>query len=201
VTAELYDRALVAQARFRALLRALARPGIPVTLEPAERPRSVAETGYLLAVAETLLDHEVGFAVIGDSLLAHVANAFAEEVRLRTGSPPVAAAEARFVFVFGAAGGQLDELSPGSYEFPDESATLLWHVASAATTTALTLSGPGVDGALAVSLPGIGGDDLTRLARINAAYPTGLDCYLIGTDGDVVGLPRGVRWRVNEQPR
>jgi len=93
--------ALVAQARFRALLNALARPGLPMSLgQPAVAPRGAA-FAYLLGVAETLLDHEVGFAAIGSEAGGPAITTFLEEVRLRTGASSVSAARARFVFVFG----------------------------------------------------------------------------------------------------
>lgn len=188
------SRALAAQARFRALLTALSRPGTTAPLgEPAPSPLPGA--GHLLAVAETLLDHEVAFCVVGDGLSRQDAAAFAEEVRLRTGSQPAAAPAAQFVFVFGRAGDALDAISPGTAEFPDDAATLLWHVPENAPATPVRVSGPGIEHETEVALPAIAADEIATLVRINAAYPCGLDTFFVAATGNVTGLPRSTRVR------
>ena len=188
--------ALVAQARFRALLNALARPGLPMSLgQPAVAPRGAA-FAYLLGVAETLLDHEVGFAAIGSEAGGPAITTFLEEVRLRTGASSVSAARARFVFVFGAGGPALRGLAVGTPEYPDESATLLWHVPVGAPRLQVVLAGPGVDQERHCELPGIVAADIAVLGEINAAYPLGLDLFLVGEEGNAVGLPRSVRVRL-----
>lgn len=192
-----------AQQRFRVLLQALSRPGCPVQLAGADAALApLALVRYPLVIAETLLDHEVGFAVIGDGLGLADAQLLAREVRLRTGAQPVTAAEAHFVFVFGRASDALRELCVGDPAFPDRGATLIWAVAgfddevdgtSRTDGGRALLSGPGIPNELRLFLGDVAPDDLAALAEINANYPCGLDVLFVDAAGNVVGLPRSTR--------
>ena len=78
---------LRAQAHFRALLNALARPGTRVQLDPVGAAPLPPEAGPL-AIAETLLDSEVNFTIIGSGEETVAAKRFEQDVRLRTGAVP-----------------------------------------------------------------------------------------------------------------
>jgi alpha-D-ribose 1-methylphosphonate 5-triphosphate synthase subunit PhnH len=183
------------QQRFRALLQALSCPGCPVTLPAGDAGRApLTLVRYPLVVAETLLDHEVTFAVIGNGLLAGDAQMFAREVQLRTGAQPGAHAEADFVFIFGQAGATLYELPTGDLAFPDQGATLVWSVdgfvPSDGGGVSAGLSGPGIPGEVQLFVGGVAPEDLAALTEINRGYPCGLDALFVDTAGTVVGLPR-----------
>jgi len=180
--------ALETQARFRSLLEAFSWPGRPVRLKAGPLPCTAAR--YLMAVAETLLDHEVTFAIIGDGLVEGDARSLSDQVRLRTGARPARPDEAEFVFVRGTAGRVIHELPVGDPEFPDRGATLIWRVDGFAGGLSATLRGPGIDGARLLRLAGVAAADLLALGQINQAYPLGLDTLFVDDQGTIVGLPR-----------
>jgi alpha-D-ribose 1-methylphosphonate 5-triphosphate synthase subunit PhnH len=189
--------AFASQRLFRLLLEALSRPGVPVQLPPAAPP-SLPDTEWLLAAGDTLLDHEVSFAVTGDGLSAGGKTTLAQEVQRRTGARPASISEADFVFVVGSPGDGLRALRTGDLAFPDGGATLLWRVQGFEDGLAATLSGPGVDGSTRLRIGGVAAPDLALLGEINRAYPCGLDCFFFDGAGRVVGLPRTTRMVIDE---
>ncbi|MFC7583667.1 phosphonate C-P lyase system protein PhnH [Nonomuraea antimicrobica] len=59
--------------------------------------------------------------------------------------------------------------------------------------TVLTLSGPGVPGTRRLRVAGLHRDVFAALAAANAAFPAGIDTFLVARDGTVAGLPRSTR--------
>lgn len=184
--------ALRAQARFRALLLALASPGVPTPLgQPSAF--SVREAAAAFTVAETLLDHEVTFAVLGDGLDPHGRARLVEELRLRTGARPASQRAAEFVFVFSKPGPALANVCTGDLQDPERGCTLIWAVDGFAEGTAARLSGPGIESAVDLRLAGVAASDLQTVAALNGGYPCGVDVFFVDCVGLVVGLPRAVR--------
>lgn len=191
-----FDPVFDSQAIFRTVLDAMARPGTIGRL-PATDPRCPhPEYGPLAAVARTLLDHEVGFAVAPEARPA-VALELTRHLAAATGSRPTPAAEADYVIARGPfARGLLAGLKRGSPAFPDDSATLLLLVpdlAAAAPAPAVALTGPGIPGMLPLRLVGLSAENLAERRAANAEVPRGVDLLLVDAAGRVLCLPRTTR--------
>jgi alpha-D-ribose 1-methylphosphonate 5-triphosphate synthase subunit PhnH len=191
-----FDVVVASQATFRVVLEAMARPGTLARL-PAADPRCPAPThAPLAAVLLTLIDHEVGFAVVardGDGLAAdHLARYLSEA----TGSRAVAPGVADYVLALGAPSPDLIlGLKRGTPTYPDESATLLVAAPSlvAADGPPVALAGPGTRPGTTARLAGLTPDALAALATANAEPPLGIDVILADAAGHLVCLPRSTR--------
>ncbi len=181
------------QAIFRVLLNAMARPGT-VALLPATDPRCPLEAGQALAaLAQTLLDHEVTFAV--DSALPQ-AEAFTHYLTTTTGSRPAEHREADYFFAPGPLeAGRLNTLKRGVLAFPDEGATaiILTSTFASEPDTHDTLQGPGIAATLVTNLAGLSQENLTERDQANSELPRGIDLILVDPSGHVVCLPRTTR--------
>lgn len=179
-----------AQAVFRAVLDALARPGLPRDLGGDLAPPSPLAP-ELAAVALALADPDAPLWL--DAALAS-SPAVAGYLRFHTGARIVSdPAEAAFALVSDPSGHlPSNEFPVGTDEYPDRSATLVVAVASLTGGPAPTLSGPGIRGTVDVAagpLPA----GLVEVLRANAAtFPRGLDVLLVSA-GRVVGIPRSSR--------
>lgn len=168
---------IFANAGFDALMWALARPGKVHTL-PA--------SGFTAIIA-SLIDRECTFYTTEHDLAAPLAATGARSVRL---------SEADYVFARLAASHEIapmERLKTGNLLYPDESATLIVP-ARLGEGLRLRLSGPGIDGAVDVS---IGGMDrgFWGLRETLVRYPLGFDLYVV--DGNrVIGIPRSTKVEV-----
>ncbi len=182
------DTVFGAQAVFRAIMDALARPGTVQSIASDAAP-PVPLTPELGAVALTLCDHDT--PVWLDPVLA--AN---ETVRawlaFHCGAPITDdAADAQFALVSDAS--LLPALSgfgQGTDEYPDRSTTVV--LAAGDATRAVTLQGPGIKDRLDTSLPLPGGDFIAQWAENRERFPRGIDLLLVRA-GSVVALPRTTR--------
>ncbi len=172
-----------AQACFRAVLDAMARPG---TLRPAgERltppaPLDAATAAVLL----TLVDHETpvwldpAAQAARDWLAFHCGTGF-------TDTPAGAA------FALALALPDLATLSPGTHEQPETAATLIVQVGSLTEGTRYRLRGPGLRGTNVLAVRGLPDDFATIWQRNRAGFPLGVDLVLCaGTT--LAALPRSV---------
>lgn len=179
------------QAVFRVVLDAMARPGSEATI-PATDPRCpLADCAALAAVAQTLLDHEVTFAVAPG--LAGDSDAFARYFAATTGSRPAPLDEADYIFAASPlARGLLAGLKRGSLAYPDEGATLLILTPEfgAGAGVAVELRGPGVPGTAEATLAGLTDADLMERRAANAEVPRGVDLLLVDRRGRLRCLPR-----------
>ncbi len=183
------------QRNFRALLQAISRPGRLSRLETAELSGPAAAP---LAVAECLLDHEVGFSVSGDG-----AAAIAAAIAAATGARRTDAAEADFIFISGSGGnGAARSAKRGSIDYPDRGATLVYSLDAAPILDPghfrIRLSGPGVPEAegIAPAMREIPLAELNDLQAANADYPLGVDALFLRPNGEVMALPRSTRIRL-----
>jgi len=199
-----FDPVADTQAVFRVVLDAMARPGTRHTLPAADPNTPLAKAGPLVALAQTLLDHEVTFAVVPARGETADAERLAAYLTLVTGSRTVAAAEAEYVIALGPLPTGLPAtLRVGQPAYPDESATLIALVPPfgdhAGVPVALT--GPGVARGTAMTLPGLTPSDLASLAAANAEPPLGVDVILVDPAGTIVCLPRSTRFSLDHAPR
>lgn len=181
------DPVAEAQAVFRAVLDALARPGLPQVLGVDLAPPAPL-TPELAALALALADADAPLWL--DPSLA-AAPAVAAYLRFHTGARVVAdPAEAAFALVadprrmppFAA-------FAQGSEAYPDRSTTLVVAVGRWDAAAPLVLAGPGVRGEVRLTAAPLPEGLVAGLAANRALFPRGLDLILVGL-GRVVGLPR-----------
>jgi alpha-D-ribose 1-methylphosphonate 5-triphosphate synthase subunit PhnH len=178
------DPVEAAQASFRAVLDAMARPGSlhqagAALLPPA--PLSPAAGALLLTLADsdTPVFLAPAFAAAADWLRFHCGAELVDD--------PAAAR-----FVVADAMPELASLDSGTDEGPEDSATLILQVAALGEGTTLTLAGPGLRVPAALHVTGLPDGFPARWAANHALFPRGIDMIL--TAGTVLtALPRSVR--------
>jgi alpha-D-ribose 1-methylphosphonate 5-triphosphate synthase subunit PhnH len=182
------DPVLDAQAAFRALLDAMARPGRVATL-PAfpEPPAGLAPAAAAVALALCDADTPVW--------LDEAAAPAAAWLRFHGGCRIVPdAALAAFVFAMRHAPA-MATLDAGQDPYPDRAATLVLAVAGFGTGSALRLSGPGIPGTASVRVEGLAEDFLAERAANHAKFPRGVDCILVAGQ-QAMCLPRTTRLEI-----
>jgi alpha-D-ribose 1-methylphosphonate 5-triphosphate synthase subunit PhnH len=185
LTAGFADAGREAQAAFRALLDAMARPGSIVTLPMLAEPPPAPLAPAAAAVALALCDADT--PVWLDAPLA--AGAVPAWLRFHCGCHIVgAAADAAFAFAADAPPA-MAALHAGDDLYPDRAATLVMQVPGFAGGTGLRLAGPGIDGAVHVSIDGLAADFVAQRAANRALYPRGVDCILVAGERALC-LPR-----------
>jgi alpha-D-ribose 1-methylphosphonate 5-triphosphate synthase subunit PhnH len=185
------------QATYRLLLEAIARPGRVVRLDHLETLSPIASTAALL---DCLLDHEVSVCIlaggeeVSDTLRAAVA---------ATGARFVPLDRADFVVVAGGdSRGGLAQAKRGTYEHPDEGATLIYRLNKATGPSSdrfrVRLDGPGIaePEGVAPEMRGLPIDELRALSAVNADYPLGVDAFFVRPNGELLGIPRSTRIRL-----
>ena len=180
------------QAVFRQLLNAMAYPGTisgpGITLACPDRIYPC--TGALLL---TLLDFETPFwtDLAPDSI----------EVRwlkFHTGVPVTFNPfEAAFALITDPSSSiELNRFNPGTVISPDRSTTLVIQTRSMAEGNQLRFTGPGIPKQAGLTFTGIAPDFWEHRARINQAFPTGIDMIFVHKDR-FCALPRTVQTEIS----
>lgn len=192
------DPAIGSQTVFRSALQALSYPGrLQTVADVGDWPKSAQRLSSLLMLA--LVDSDCA-VWISPSL--QVSDA-AHWLRFHTGCQWVDdLADARFIWVAqqdlaNGAMPALDDLSRGTDEYPDESATCVIEVAGlhslpAAAGNGWQLTGPGISGAVQLHVEGAPDDFADQWGRNHAVFPRGVDAFLTARDA-FIGLPRTTR--------
>ncbi|MDB9529043.1 phosphonate C-P lyase system protein PhnH [Oscillatoria sp. CS-180] len=172
------------QQTFRALLNALARPGVPQAITAAMTPPaglvpSCAAAALTLIDLETVvwLQPEIAPSVRG-WLLFHTGCRFTNVLR-----------EADFAFIPEVT--SLPDLRTfcwGSPEYPEASTTLFLQCASLSGGVPTTLQGPGIQTTIRVDLP-LPDRFWQQWQVMTTHYPLGLDIWCF-SEHQVLGLPR-----------
>ena len=172
-----------AQATFRAVLDAMARPGrlhrVGQALEPPP-PLDRATAAVLLALTdhETPLWLDPGCAAASDWLAFHCGTAIVTD-------------PAHASFAVALTLPDLANLPAGSHEVPEASATLLVQVRALGHGTAWRLTGPGLREPALLAIDGLP-HDFARIWRDNhALFPRGIDLVLCAGE-QLAALPRSV---------
>jgi alpha-D-ribose 1-methylphosphonate 5-triphosphate synthase subunit PhnH len=178
-----------AQKVFRAVMDALARPGLAQTfpgLPAAPAPLSPAAGALALALAD--YDTPVWL----DPPLAAAADVGAW-LRFHTGAPVVSdPARAAFAFVADPLRvPPFEAFALGTPEYPDRSTTIILQLERFAGGPPLTLGGPGIAGSRQFSAEPLPHDIAGRLVANRALFPRGVDVLLVTMD-QVVALPRSI---------
>jgi alpha-D-ribose 1-methylphosphonate 5-triphosphate synthase subunit PhnH len=184
-----------AQAVFRVVLQALARPGIARDL-PCRLDAPAPLTPELAAIALALADTDAPLWL--DPALA-ASPAVLRYLRFHTGAAIVSdPAEAAFALIANPARSpRFAVFASGSDLYPDRSTTIVMAVDAIAApgegglpgAPAITLQGPGIKGQVAVSAAPLPETFLDDLRSNHARFPRGIDC-LLAAPGRVLGIPR-----------
>lgn len=174
---------------FRALLDGMARPG---SLGRVDRHPHGGPLAAAVAVLESVLDHEVTFAVVPEQA------AVTDTLLRLTGSYVAAPAEADYLLCTGEGISRgLRAAKDGTPEYPDQSATLVVaveHVGDGPDRgEAITVAGPGVPGTRTVWVAGFAAEQRALFTERNAEPPLGIDLVLFALDGTFTCLSRYTR--------
>lgn len=173
------------QTTFRAMLAAIAEPGLVQRVELAlDAP---APLGRALASAcLTLLDFETPVW-----LAPGIGKAAGDWIAFHTGAPLVTdpAAAAFAVLAEGDDLLPLDRFALGSDESPELGASLLVQVRGLAADTGAVWTGPGIEAQRRVAVAGIDARFWSARAALAPLFPRGLDIFFCAGDR-VVALPR-----------
>ena len=179
-----------AQVTFRALMDALANPGMVQALSAQlEAPAGLAPD--LAAVALTMCDHDTTLWL--DPALAETPGVIAW-LRFHTAAPLTTdPGRAQFALVSSAdALPALDRFALGTDEYPDRSTTIALSVPSLSGGPDLVVRGSGINDHGHIAPQGLPADFLALWANNRATFPRGVDLLLV-SGGQVLGLPRTTR--------
>jgi alpha-D-ribose 1-methylphosphonate 5-triphosphate synthase subunit PhnH len=183
-----------AQAVFRVLLDALARPGTTGWIEatPGNGDLPASTPVAALAALLTLCDYATPVWLQARD------DALASTLRFHTGAPLVDS-PGRAAFAYVDVPAMLpapDAFALGEPESPEHAATVLVRVEAFEGGRPLTLSGPGIETSASIAPLGIPDDFWQARAALAPAFPCGIDCYLV-CGRAVVGIPRTTRVELN----
>lgn len=174
------------QTVFRAVMDAMARPGLRQTIVPQIKPP--AGLGLAQgAIALTLCDHDVA-VWLSSSLAKASVGAW---IGFHTGAKVVdAKADCQFAFLeAGTTRLTFSAFPMGSQDYPDRSATLVLELPSLNGGPELILSGPGIKDQVVIAPQGLPDGFLLQWQNNHQQFPRGVD--LILTAGrDLLCLPR-----------
>jgi alpha-D-ribose 1-methylphosphonate 5-triphosphate synthase subunit PhnH len=174
-----------AQAAFRLLMDAMARPGSLHKVEAdVAAPGGVGPAQAALALTLVDADTPIWFNAPTPDLSAWIS--FHTGARLATGPDEA-------VFAFIGRGAELpDGLPLGTQDYPDRSATVVIEVEGFDAGERLRLAGPGIESNCDLTVAGLPAGLLGLITDNRALFPRGLDVVL--TSGrDLVALPRSTR--------
>ena len=172
------------QRSFRAVLRAMSRPGTVEALDAAGAPPPLGGAAWALCLTLADLETPVWAAPEVDS------PALRRSLSFHCGCPLAAEpGNAAFVLADGATLPALDRLAVGTDESPERGATLIAQVAGFGGGRTLTLSGPGIRTTATLSVEGLDPALLPALADNRRLFPSGFD-VVFAAPGAVAALPR-----------
>jgi len=179
------------QEAYRELLMAMARPGLDFDMSDFCGELNLIPDAFLgtQMLSLMLLDQEVSFHVMAPEYLD-----IADQTQSLTYGRPVSHREADYIFVHHEVAdhvieGMMETAKVGTLINPHESATLVLERSANCDETEVTLTGPGIEDSITVTLPLSTGLIELRESR-NAEYPLGIDLILVTADQRVTCLPR-----------
>lgn len=184
-----------AQTVFRAVMDAMARPGVVRPLPGFARPPAPLSQAAA-AVALTLCDHDTPVWV--DAPLQASASVKAW-LGFHSGAPLAdRPAEAHFAIVANPAELiALENFAQGTQEYPDRSATLILQVSGLSSRPGLLLAGPGIEKTATISPSPLPRHFVEQWKQNNQRFPRGIDVILAAPEG-IACLPRTTRIKMME---
>ena len=183
------DKVLSAQATFRSVMNAMARPGtVQRIAASAGAPDGVMHG--TAAIALMLFDHDTPIWL--DAAMS--THDVAKWLKFYTGAPITSdPAMAGFALIGDPKNlPVLDRFAFGSSEYPDRSTTLVLQIGSLSHGVAYELRGPGIDGSTLLTASIEPRDLFDRLAVNAALFPRGIDVVLVAGE-EIVAIPRTTR--------
>ncbi len=175
-----------AQAAFRAVLDAMARPGrLANFAAPTELPPGLCRAAAALALTLADMDTPVWLS----PACAPAADWLRFHCSARVAASP---AGARFAFATAAECPPLAGFDLGTNEYPDQSTTLVLEVPSLAHRGALALRGPGIETVEHVGIAGLQSGFWGQRDMLHELFPRGLDIVFVAGDS-ALALPRTTR--------
>ena len=96
---------------------------------------------------------------------------------------------------------EIESLKRGNWQFPDESATIIFQVKALSDafdkmdeSISITLKGPGVNGSKDIDVKGLNRNLLESLKECNSEFPLGIDCILVDETGKICCIPRSTKF-------
>ena len=189
------DPVFHAQAVFRAVMDALARPGSTARFDGLCDPPEplIPSVG---SIAATLFDHDT--RVWLDPALARN-DPVTGWLAFNTAAPITRQSlEAHFAIVSDSAAlPSLESFSQGTQEYPDRSTTLILQIERLTGGRTLVLTGPGIRTARDIAPSGLPDHFLDQWRANRDRFPRGVDVLLAAPDC-VIGLPRTVHISAKE---
>jgi len=184
------DKVLSAQATFRSVMDAMARPGSVRRVAAVARAPGAMMRGTA-AIALTLFDHDT--PVWLDPLMSETPDV-TKWLKFHTGAPVTANSSICSFAMIGDARAlpALDRFAFGSNEYPDRSTTLILQVESLTQGPPLELCGPGIDGTAVLQAAIQPANLFERLDINRTLFPRGIDVVLVADDA-IVAVPRTTR--------
>ena len=184
------DKVLSAQATFRSVMDAMARPGSVRRVAAVARAPGAMMRGTA-AIALTLFDHDT--PVWLDPLMSETPDV-TKWLKFHTGAPVTANSSICSFAMIGDARvlPALDRFAFGSNEYPDRSTTLILQVESLTQGPPLELCGPGIDGTAVLQAAIQPANLFERLDINRTLFPRGIDVVLVADDA-IVAIPRTTR--------
>jgi len=183
------DPVFDAQAVFRGLQEALARPGLPQIITRRDQGAVEGLSPAAAAILLSLADYTTPV------WLAHGnEHPAAPWLAFHTGARTAAkVVDAQFaVLALGAAAPLLNDFAAGEDCYPDRSATLIVECRDFIYGTKVRLSGPGIRDTVEIAPRGLRPSFWTEMADNAVRFPLGVDVFLTAADS-VIGLPRSSR--------
>lgn len=184
------DPVLQSQSAFRAIMNALANPGMPQNLLT---PHATASrmSPELASTLLTLTDHDTPIW-LSQTLRSDAA--VVGMIGFHAGAP-IVSEPGRAAFAFAGAADdlpRLDQFNVGTQEYPDRSTTIVLAVPALTGGADLTIRGPGIKDHGHIGPIGLPEDFVAQWAANREIFPRGIDLLLVA-QGQVMGLPRSTR--------
>jgi alpha-D-ribose 1-methylphosphonate 5-triphosphate synthase subunit PhnH len=196
LTAGFPDPVHDAQACFRTVMNAMARPGSRQKIAAADLAAPEPLTPTAASIALTLMDYDTPVWLDRPLMASEPVKAF---LRFHTGAPIVSEpVDAAFALVADPANLiPLASFNQGSAEYPDRSTTIILTGQAFRNPKAVTLKGPGIKDATILATDPIPPAFWDQVISNNKQFPRGID-LIFGGETEIAALPRSTRISYSE---
>ncbi len=181
---------------FRTLMMAAALPGEIGRIRHVPLRLTRESHGPVTQALLALLDLETSFSVHCES--AEMRSEAEKYLEITPGAAPAECGSADFVLCLGPSlDGRFPLLKRGSLSEPHKSATVFYLVDRLEARPGngmrqIELTGPGIRERKSFFVAGLDGGEIESWKGHRSRFPVGIDIYLVGRGGEIVGIPRSV---------